>query len=114
MLWLVLLGGPTCALLAVITSTRQGSFRAIDVGTLLFPAVVFFVVALQVGSQKQGLGLVLWPLVVALVSSYAFALKVFVADRALGLAPFPTSRWLFVAMSASALAFAFLAPVWLD
>ena len=113
-LWIVLLGGLAGALLAVVTATRRGDFRAIDVGTLLLPPVVFFVVALEVKSQQEGVGLVFWPLVVALVSAYAFVLKVFVADRALPLTALQTSRALFLAMSGSALALAFLAPPWLE
>lgn len=113
-LWVVLSGGLAGALLAAIAANRRGDFRAIDVGTLLFPSVVFFVVALEAKSQQVGLGLVLWPLVVALISAYAFVFKVFVADRALRLTPLQTSRALFLAMSAGALALAFLAPPWLE
>jgi len=113
-LWLALLGGLFGALLALFTASRRGNFRAIDVGTLLFPPVVFFVVALEAKSQQKGVGLVFWPIVVALASAYAFAFKVFVADRALRLTALQTSRALFLAMSAGALVLALLAPPWLD
>jgi hypothetical protein len=113
-LWLVFLGGLAGALLAAIAANRRGDFRAIDVGTLLFPSVVFFVVALEAKSQQEGSGLVFWPIVVALVSAYAFVLKLFVADRALRLTSLQTSRALFFVMSAGALILAFLAPPWLE
>jgi hypothetical protein len=113
-LWVVLSGAPLGAVVAVLAAKRRGDFRAIDLGTLFLPPVVFFVVASEVKSQQQGVGLVFWPIVVAVVSAYAFVLKVFVADRALRLTTLQTSRALFLAMSASALAFAFFAPWWLE
>jgi hypothetical protein len=111
-LWVILLGAPAGAFAAVLVAKRRGDFRAIDLGTLLLPPVVFFVVALEVKSQQEGVGLVFWPIVVAVLSAYAFVLKVFVADRALRLTALQTSRALFLAMSASALAFALFAPRW--
>jgi hypothetical protein len=112
--WVLLLGAPAGALVAILVAKRRGDLRAIDLGTLLFPPVVFFVVALELKSQKEGIGLVFWPIVVAIACAYAFVLKVFVADRARGFTTLQTSRALFLAMSASALALAFLAPWWLE
>jgi len=114
LLWVVLLAGPVGALLAIVAARRRGDFRPIDVGALLLPPVVFFVVALELKSQAKGVGLVLWPIVIALVCAYAFALKVFVADRALRLSTLQTSKALLLAMSAGALALAFLAPPWYE
>ena len=113
-LWVVFLGGLVGALLAVVAASRRGDFRAIDVGTLLLPSVVFFIVALEAKSQQHGSGLVFWPIAIAVISAYAFVLKVFVADRALRLTALQTSRALLLAMSGGALALAFLAPPWLD
>ncbi|WP_269532841.1 hypothetical protein [Chitinimonas sp. BJYL2] len=111
--WTIVLGGPACAALALADASRTGQFTWANVSVLIVPPALFIATALVAGSQDAGLGLMLWPVAVFLVSAYGLALKVFIVDRALR-APFLfTSRvWLVTASSASVI-FGFAAPPWM-
>jgi hypothetical protein len=72
--------------------------------------MVFFMIAVNRDAQSTGLGLVLWPIVVGLVCTYAFALKVFLIDSALRVPAAVTSKVWLAVLSIGAGAFALIAP----
>jgi hypothetical protein len=111
--WAVLLGGPACASAALVVARSRSEATWLNVGSVVVPPVVFFVVAASAGTQEQGLGLGLWPVVVGLVASYALAVKVFAVDRLPGVVARTTSLAWFIVLSVAAMVFAMLAPVWL-
>jgi hypothetical protein len=112
--WVVLLGGPACAVAALIAAQRPGDSSWLNLGIVLAPPVLFFAVAASAGTQDQGLGLTLWPIVVVLVGSFALALKVFAVDRVAGVSARTTSLTWFAALSVGSMVFAMRAPLWFE
>ncbi len=111
--WAVLLGGPACAIAAILAARGRSQSHWLNLGTVVAPPVVFFAVAASTGTHDRGLGLGLWPVVVGLVACYAVAAKVFAVDRLPGVSARTTSvAWFFV-LSLASVVFALLAPAWL-
>jgi uncharacterized membrane protein YozB (DUF420 family) len=112
--WAGLLGAPTCAVAAFLAARHAGQSSWLNLATVLLPPILFFTVAVAAGTQDAGLGLALWPIVVALVASYALALKVFAVDRIPGSVARITSLVWLVSLSVGSVVFAMLAPAWFE
>ena len=112
--WAVLISAPTCAVAALLAARHQEQSSWLNLATVLLPPILFFTVAFAAGTQDEGLGLALWPIVVALAASYALALKVFAVDRIPGLVARTTSLVWLVSLSVGSAVFAMLAPAWFE
>ena len=110
--WVVLLGGPICGMAAIVVARERRQSSWFDIGSIFVPPALFVAAASLVGTQDEGLGLALWPVVVALTASFALALKVFVVDRLPRVAPRKTSFIWFAFLSVASAAFATVAPLW--
>jgi hypothetical protein len=109
----VLVGAPASALWALRVSLKRGRFQIADIGTLLFPPIVFFLAGRLRPEIHIGWAMFLWPIIIAVVSMYAFALKVFALDSRVSKSALP-SVGLFVVCLVVAVLLAFTVPPWYD
>lgn len=112
-LFAVLICAPLSAIGAITVSGMRGRFQIVDIGTLLLPPLAFFVIGSLRSELHMGWAMLFWPIIVAVVSMYAVALKIFAIDPITSSAR-PISVGLFCVCAVAAALLALFVPPWYD
>jgi hypothetical protein len=109
----IVIGAPVLAIVALIMAAQQHRFQFFDVGTLLLPPVVFIAIGSFRPEIHIGFAMLFWPIIIAVVSMYAFALKVLAIDKTLS-HPVPFSAGLFLSSLLVAIVLGAAVPPWYE
>ncbi len=107
----VVVGAPLLAIAALVNTFLRHQFQIVDLGTLLLPPIAFELVGLWRPEIQIGFATFLLQIIIAVVSMYLYAVKVFAFDPML---PNRTraSFGLFIVCLFGAVALGAMVPAW--
>ncbi len=109
-IYVVIAGGIVLCVIAAIYAGRHRRLFIEDFGTVLLIPILFLLIA---GYRDLAMGLIVWPIVLAVILMYAFAAKVSFVDRPSGHAH-RNSKWLFYSALFCAVGAAVVLPPWYE